>query len=178
MVNNIRQTLKRLGKSYYTVSDLEKIFNLDRKSLLVTLTRLEKRGELTRLSRGMYQLPDQMVDVPVISTQIYQPSYISFEWALAKYGVLSQIPYTLTLATTNRPKRVQIGTVLCEYRQVKQDLLFGFSLVDGIYIACPEKALLDLLDLVSKGKATVDLDIILPLQFSNFQAMHPHIVFY
>lgn len=157
MDSNPLQRLNSINKNYYTIYDLEKIFNLERKSLLVALTRLEKRNTLKRISRGIYQLPDRQVDIPAIATELYQPSYVSFEWALAKYGILSQIPYTVTLATPKKPKKMQIGETLCEYRRLKPDLLWGFSLENGTYIADPEKALLDQLYLVSKGKAILDL---------------------
>lgn len=152
------KTLRALGKSFYSLADLEKILGLERRSLLVTLTRLEKRGELARLARGVYQLADVPVDVPAIATALYQPSYVSFEWALAKYGILSQIPYTVTLATPKRPRKILIGESRCEYRRLKESLFFGYSLINDGYLAEPEKALLDQLYLVSRGKATIDIN--------------------
>ena len=37
---------------------------------------------------------------------MYSPSYLSFEWALAKYNILSQKPVNLTLATNRRSKKI------------------------------------------------------------------------
>ncbi len=158
MAPNTLQELERLGKSYYTVADLEKVFSLNRRSLLVALTRLKKRGQLLRLCRGIYQLPNRPSNAFAIATQIYQPSYVSFESAMASYGVISQIPYTVALATVNKPKRIVIGGTTCEYRHLKPDLFFGFTLENGAYIASPEKALLDQLYMVSKGMAGLDFD--------------------
>jgi len=158
MAYNLLQTLKSIRKDYYSVTDLENVSGMDRKSLLVTLNRLAKRGSIIRLFRGMYQLPDQPANIPAIATQIYPPAYISFEWALSKYGILSQVPYTVTLATPGKPKKVVIGNIPCEYRRLKPDLFWGFSLQEGVYLAEPEKALLDQLYLVSLGKASLDLD--------------------
>jgi len=157
MANNALKTLKSIGKSFYTLPDLEKIFGLKRKSLLVALTRLEERGELERLARGIYQLPATPVDVSAIATALYQPSYVSFEWALGRYGILSQIPYTVTLATPRRPRKIIIGGIPCEYRRLKGSLFWGYSLAEDGYLAEPEKALLDQLYLVSKGKAFIDM---------------------
>ena len=152
------RTLKSLNKDYYTIADLEKIFALSRGSLFVTLSRLQKAGEIIRLRKGLYQLPKAPIKWERIASGIYQPSYISFETALAKYGILSQIPYALTLATTNRPKKIITQGRLIEYRRLKKELFFGFSLEDSVYLASPEKALLDELYFVSKGRATLDLD--------------------
>ena len=158
MATSFIRTLRRLGKNYYTVANLEKVFNLNRQSLLVALTRLVKRGELDRLARGVYQLPNQSISIPSIATQLYLPSYISFEWALSRHGIVSQIPYTITLATIKKPKKMIIRDIPCEYRHLKPELFFGFTLKDEMYIADPEKALLDQLYLVSKGREVLDLE--------------------
>lgn len=150
--------LKGINKDFYTISDLEKIFEQDKESLLVTLSRLEKKGEIIRLRKGLYQLAGEKIDWEKIASQIYQPAYLSFETVLAKYGILSQIPYALTLATTNRPKKVIIQEREVEYRRIKKDLFFGFFLENGVYLASPEKALLDELYFVSKGLAVLDFE--------------------
>lgn len=160
MAYNPLQELARLGKNYYTVTDLEKVFNLNRQSLLVALTRLQKRGQLVRLRRGVYQLPNRFSNIFAIATQIFKPSYVSFESALAHYGVISQVPYTVTLATVNKPKKIVIGGTSCEYRRLKSELFFGFTLEKSTYIASPEKALLDQLYMVSKGQAGLDFDVL------------------
>jgi hypothetical protein len=47
---------------------------------------------------------------------------------------------------------------LIEFRHIKEDLFFGFEVKDGVYIAKPEKAFLDMVYLSAKGKAALDLD--------------------
>jgi len=154
----ILEKLKFFNKAYYTIADLEKIFSLTRESLFVTLSRLEKAGEIIRLRKGLYQLAGKSFDLEKIASQIYQPSYLSFETGLAKYGILSQIPYVLTLATTNRPQKIIIQGRSVEYRRLKKELFFGFSLENGVYLASPEKALLDELYFIAKGRATLDVE--------------------
>lgn len=150
--------LKRINKDYYSIADMEKVFNLRKKSLLVALSRLEKKERIKRISKGIYLLPDSAINFEKIASQIYAPAYVSFESALARYGILSQIPYDLTMATTNRPKKMFLGAKKIEFRQLKKELFFGFSFIDGVYVADPEKALLDQLYLVSKGKANLDIE--------------------
>ena len=155
----ILRKLLDLGKDYYTTADLEKIFGARRESLLVALSRLVKKGEMVRLQKGLYQLAGIPLNVEKIASEIYQPSYISFETALSKYGILSQIPYALTLATPRRPKKMILQERLVEYRRLKKELFGDFSLQnDGSYLASPEKALLDELYFISKGRATIDLE--------------------
>lgn len=150
--------LRTIGKDFYTIADLEKLTNLNRSSLLVILNRLQKRKLIKRLYRGLYQLPDQPENIESTATQIYQPSYISFESALARYGIINQIPYTVSCATTRRPKKIILAGRTIEYRQIKPSLLTDFSLVDQTYLASKEKTLLDQLYMVSKGQARLDFN--------------------
>lgn len=150
--------LRSFHKAYFTVADLEKILILERNSLYVTLNRLVKSGVLQRLSKNIYALFTEEVDLEKIAIEIYFPSYLSFEQALSQYGVLSQIPYTLTFATVRPTKLKTIGNVAIEYSHLKKELFFGFILKNGKYIAEKEKALLDQLYMVSMGKKSLDIE--------------------
>jgi predicted transcriptional regulator of viral defense system len=48
--------LKDFRKSYFTVADLEKVLDLKRESLYVTLNRLVKSGVLIRRAKNVYSL--------------------------------------------------------------------------------------------------------------------------
>ncbi len=150
--------LLSLPKPYFTATDLEKILGLPRASLYVTLTRLVQAGVLARLRKNVYKLAIAPTESEKAASELYFPSYLSFESALSKHGILSQIPYTLTFATTRPSKKMVLGNVQVEYRRMKRDLFFGYGMENGIYIASPEKALLDELYLVSRGKTTLDID--------------------
>jgi len=45
-----------------------------------------------------------------------------------------------------------------EFRQIKKALFWGYEMQGGLYVAKPEKALLDLVYLASRGMAAADLD--------------------
>ena len=64
----VLERLKSLNKDYYTIADLEKIFGTRRKSLLVGLSRLKKRGKIIRLRKGLYQLPQTSFNLEKIAT--------------------------------------------------------------------------------------------------------------
>lgn len=152
------ERLESFGKPYFNPADLEKILGLERPSLYVTLSRLTRAGVLRRLRRGIYELSLRPGDVEKVANQIYYPSYLSFEAALARYGIIAQIPYTLTFATTRRSKRLSIRQTVVEYRQLKKELFFGYRLVSEVLVAEQEKALLDQLYLLSLGKAVLHVD--------------------
>ena len=149
------QQLLDLRKPYFTLGDLEKILGQQRPSLYVTLNRLVNYGVLTRLRRGVYQAAMQTPALPRIANALVYPSYLSFESALSRFGILSQAPLALTFATSRRSQRLTLGDTAVEFHQLKADLFFGYTLVDGLYVAEPEKALLDQCYLASRGLASL-----------------------
>ena len=154
----VRQ-LARFNKSFWSVADLEKVLGYGtRKSLLVALHRLTASGILERVRRGYYRVSTRPADEAALANVLYRPSYLSFESALARHGILSQIPYAMTFATTRRSKRMTIGGREAEFRQIKKDLFFGYRLEGGLYVAEPEKALLDELYMMKRGRAAIPLE--------------------
>lgn len=149
--------LQSFNKDYFTMADLQKITDLPKESLKVALSRLAKKGVLTRIKRGIYQLESSSINIPKIANQLYYPSYLSFESALSRYGILSQVPYTQTFATTKKTKRMSLWGTDVEFRQLKKDLFFGYVMDNGIYVAEPEKALLDQLYMDGRGKGELNI---------------------
>lgn len=143
--------LLSLDKPYFSPADLEKILGQKRPALYVTLNRLVKYGVLVRLRQGVYQVTLQTPALPRIANQLVYPSYLSFESALSRYGILSQVPYTLSFATTHRSRRLTLADTVVEFHQLKRALFFGYTLEGGLYVAEPEKALLDQLYLATRG---------------------------
>jgi len=152
------KTLQKINKSFYTVADLEKITSLDRDSLYVALKRWVTGGIIERIGQGIYVPMGGSISLENVAAQLYIPNYLSFEYALAKHGILNLIPYALTLATTRKTKKYALQKQEIEFRQISPELFFGFGMKNGIYIASPEKALLDQVYFVVRGKATLDFD--------------------
>ncbi|MBU0510698.1 MAG: type IV toxin-antitoxin system AbiEi family antitoxin domain-containing protein [Chloroflexi bacterium] len=152
------QRLLSLDKPYFSPADLEKVLGQRRPALYVTLNRLVKYGVLVRLRRGVYQVALQASNLPHIANQLVYPSYLSFESALSRYGILSQVPYVLTFATPRRSRRLTLGDTIVEFRQLKRELFFGYTMQAGLYVAEAEKALLDQLYMISRGLSSLALD--------------------
>lgn len=152
------RALQATGKDFFTLDDLEKVTGLDRESLYVLLNRLLKRGTLERAMKGAYVVPGSGVRLERIAGQLYFPCYLSFESALSRFGILNLIPYSLSFATTRKTKTLDLLGRQVDYRQIKEELYFGFDLDDGYYIAKPEKALLDLIYFSTFGKASLPME--------------------
>lgn len=149
---NIIKALEKTGKEYYTPADMGKITGLSGQALRVRLSRLKKAGVIERLGRGMYAPAGAAVDPEKAANEAVYPSYVSFRSALSKYGVISEVPYELEMATTKSTRRRRIGNIDVFYRKLKKALFFGYTLEKGVFIAEPEKAFLDLLYLKGTGK--------------------------
>lgn len=150
--------LQKINKSFYTIADLEKITGLPRDSLYVALKRWETGEIIERISQGIYIPMGGNVSLENVAAQLYIPNYLSFESALARYGILNLIPYALTFATTRKTKKYTLQKQEVEFRQIFPELFSGFEMKNGIYIASPEKAFLDQVYFIVRGKATLDFD--------------------
>jgi predicted transcriptional regulator of viral defense system len=157
MSEKFLEKLKKIEKDIFTFSDFKKIWQGREGSLKVILSRLVKKGKIQRIYKNFYVLPERIPNLEKIANQIYFPSYLSFESALSKYGILSQIPYTLTLATSLKTKSIKIFDNKIEYRKLKKELFFGFKKEKEIFIALPEKVILDTLYFISLGKLDLNL---------------------
>jgi len=152
------KALQKINKSFYTIADLEKVTYLQRNSLYVALKRWVAGGFIERVAQGIYLPMGSLISMETLAAQLYLPNYLSFESALAGYGILNLVPYTITFATPKKTKKYLLRKQEVEFRQITRDLFFGFEMKNGICIASPEKAFLDEVYFLSRGKVTLDLD--------------------
>lgn len=150
------EIISRLPKSYFSLKDIRKISCLDDGSLKVAMSRLASSGRIIRIGAGHYALSRDRVDWEKFALEVYAPSYLSFESALARYDILSQKPYALTLATTRRSRTLAAFGQDIIYHHLQARHFWGYTSEDGILIARPEKAWLDLAYLSLNGYARFD----------------------
>ncbi len=153
-----KNSLANLGKSFFTLSELKKFYPHDSRSIEPLLNRLTETGAITRLGKGYYAFELSRVDYLQLACQLRTLSYISFEYALHYYGLINQVPSVITLASQGEHRFIGMGVYTFEYSYLKKDLFWGYVLEKGIYVAEPEKALLDLVYLIARGKRLADLD--------------------
>ena len=111
-----------------------------------------KKGILVKIKRGLYS-DDLYNDKEVIANICYNPSYISFEYALSYYGVIPEVVSTFTSATFGKKnnKIYHMKDSTFDYRSVPDEvfpmgiLIMKNSKDISYKIASKEKALCDLL---------------------------------
>lgn len=155
-MSKLAKQIKNIPKSYFSLNDIKKISILSEGGLKVAVSRMVKRGELTNLARGIYANDEAKVDWEKLAVEYYIPSYLSFEWALSKYNILSQQPLQFALATTQRSKTAEIGEKTITYHHLKKELFWGYKKINSALCAEPEKAFLDLAYLSLNGYAKFD----------------------
>ena len=147
-----------------------------RQNLRVRLYEWRKAGKLLSLRRGMYALAAPyrrvMAHPALLSNQLYRPSYISLHWALSFYGLIPEKTVVYTAATPRVPRTFENDFGLYRYSNLKQKFFFGYRTVDmggeNVFVASPEKALLDLWHLQS---GVWDTDRMAEMRFQNFDVV-------
>jgi len=118
------------------------------------LDRWIKAGKVLQIRRGFYVLADpwrrHMVNALYIANRIKKASYISLQSALAWHGMIPEYVPETTSVTTGRPETLQTPVGVFSYQHVKPGWFLGYSQVKTVqdrmvFMATPEKALLDLL---------------------------------
>lgn len=113
------------------------------------IRRLSYYGELIQVVKGLYET-DQDTPGHLLAQSIYGPSYLSFNYALARYGLIPEAVYTYTSATCFKNKKKEYTNSFGNftYRDVPADV-FPLELYlreegdRSYWIAGPEKALCD-----------------------------------
>ncbi len=124
-----------------------------------------RKKYIQKLKNGLYAINERAKNLKMetIAFNLYQPSYISLEWALFKYGLIPEIVFSPTSVTVKTTRTFKNNFGLFSYRHLKRELFFGYRKIGKngqIYlIAEPEKALLDYLYLNSpKIKTPEDIE--------------------
>lgn len=154
----VSDTLKEKGIALFTPREFSWIFSTSPRKTRYFLETYTKQGLFVRLKKDLYALKDKMPNEEVIANALYRPSYISLEYALARHGIIPEMPYTVTSVTTKATASFDVLGKEFTYRKTKIGAYTGYApeKVFGktVFIAEPEKALADYLYFVSLGRKT------------------------
>lgn len=109
------------------------------------LRSVERAGLARRLRRGLWALDpdvDPLVVVPYLTAPY--PAYMSLWSALARHGMIEQIPSAVHVATLDRSRTVATPVATFTLHHLAPALFTGFAGDPATgYVAGPEKALFD-----------------------------------
>lgn len=151
------QNLKKLeGLSYFDKNTLSQFIELSDRSLYAAINRWIKNGKIVQLKKGLYVTGDyvdkmsgKQAYLEFIANRLKFPSYLSLEYVLQKYSVLSESVFSITSVTlkSKRVYRNKLGIFI--YRSMRVSLFTGYTIKENnafeIKEATKAKALFDYL---------------------------------
>lgn len=141
-----RDFTKLIQKPYFSRADmrLRKLRVYD-----YQLTLWRKNGYIEPLKRGFYVFTEHKKDIKPeeLAFLLYEPNYLSLEYALHQYGFIPEMVAVYTAVTTRPTRTIANKFGRFSYRTIAPRLFFGYDArktEHGKYLfAHPEKTLLD-----------------------------------
>ena len=152
----VREKLLTKGVGIFTPHELQRILHTTESRTKCFLEEYTRGGLFLRLKKGLYMLGTDPLPEEEIANRLYRPSYLSFEYAMATYSLLPEMPYSVTSATTKPTRTFAMGEKTFSYFTINREAFAGYLPVKRagrtVLMAEPEKALVDYLYFVSLGK--------------------------
>ena len=157
------EQLLKIEKPFFSHEDVANVLDIQPESAAVLCSRYVKKGLLTRLKRGLYARTETLrhmrqEDLFRIANFLQVPSYISLMTALSYYGISTQIQRGFFESISlKRTRTFDINEQHFSFIKIKPQLYREFVRRENIFIALPEKALLDSFYLASMGRYALDI---------------------
>ncbi len=81
-----------------------------------------------------------------VASRIVYPSYVSLVSALRFHNLTEQMPRIIYIMSPKRHRPVpSLNGYKVEFKRIKKEMMYGYSKVDDVFVASPEKAVIDML---------------------------------
>lgn len=137
--------LRRLGLPAFETREVAVRLGVSTSRASQILRSLADSGLALQLRHGLWTLRDDL-DPFVLSPYLTAPfpSYVSFWSALARHGVIEQMPRQVFVASLGKPRRLTTRVGTYSIHHLAPDLFDGYQGSEEVgYLATPEKALFD-----------------------------------
>ncbi len=164
MANNMNSVLvqgiiRRCGLRIFSPLELQRALGVSAVAARFLVHRYAKRGLFLKLRKGLYCLADQPPSELALANRLYEPSYLSFEFALSYHHLIPESLYVVTSATSRPTRALTALGKTFQYHRLKRTAFTGYEPVkvgpETILVATPEKALVDTLYFVDLKKKTL-----------------------
>jgi len=159
----VQNKLKKAGLRLFSILDYQRILEVKNySSARSNISRYLKLGLIQKARKGLYFLTDNPPHEFEIANKVYKPSYISFETVLSFYGIIPETIYEIISATPRTTRTFNVNEIQYSYKKIKKNCFNNYQAVKMknilVFIAEPEKALVDYLYLVSLGKRNLSYE--------------------
>jgi predicted transcriptional regulator of viral defense system len=159
-LNFIRNKFREDGIYVFGSFDLQKYFKVLQNTANLFINRNVRQGNILKLRKDLYNFAGEQISEMLIANRAYEPSYVSFEYALMFYNIIPETVYTITSATTRLTREFVINNNSYSYHHIKREAFTGYIKKDfqgqEAFIAEPEKALADYLYFVAIGQKVLN----------------------
>ena len=157
--NNVEEIKEKIDfLPFFSIEDL-RIFNNTESYLRIIISRLLKLGKIISLKRGFYISEKYLLRIKqsgrlneyleFLANVLYAPSYLSLEYVLNEYGLLTDSSFAFTLVSVKKTNKFINEFGVFNYFHIKEELFNSFKLIKKddllIYKAELSKALFDFL---------------------------------
>ena len=153
-MNQVNKIKKLENLSYFNKDTVSQYVNAKTNTLSTDINRWIKNDILIQLKKGFYvtsnyyeKLQNKTLYFEFISNKLREPSYLSLEYILQKYSILTESVYALTSITIKSSRIYKNKLGLFIYRNIKDILFTGFNILENngfvIKEATKAKALFD-----------------------------------
>lgn len=157
--------------SFFTKNTLKAVVEGSSEAISANVARWIKNGNLISLKKGLYVTKEYLTQnknnqdySEFIANILKKPSYLSGEYILQKYGILSESVFSITSVTLKKTRSYsnKIGVFL--YSKITNNLFIGFDIISksGFEIkeATKTKALFDFLYFRLRTVSEINQEII------------------
>ena len=156
---NIYLKLKNTGKTIFRIQDIKTLTGIEKYEYLkIYINRMTKKNLIRPIINGVYYVADTPPTDFEIANNLCTPSYISLESALVYYGIINQVPYTITSVTAKKAKTYNVDGKEYSYNHIKPTLFYPDLSKRDILIASREKAIIDTIYLASFSGENINFD--------------------
>ena len=146
--NEFEREIRKKNIKLFTPLDIQRFLGRSLIAVRFLVYRLNKQGQIQRVKRGLYKLTDDRVSDLYLANKLYEPSYLSLEFALSYHRVIPETVYEITSITPKATRVFKALGKVYSYRHVKKRAFGGYTAAKqpgiSFLIADPEKAFVDL----------------------------------
>jgi predicted transcriptional regulator of viral defense system len=147
MQNKMKLLLKS-GHNVFNMDDLGLVWGQNKRSDTVQSARdYARKGELTRLRRGLYAVDPQNIQIEEVAGRAFTPSYVTGETVLAMKGLIFPATTEIHCAAL-KPKKITVGNTEIIYHMLKPEVFYntiGIENRNNFAVASLERAIADLI---------------------------------
>ena len=144
---DFERQIKRKNIKLFSPLDVERFLGRSKVAVTFLLHRLKKQGYIETVKRGLYKLTDEQVPELYLANKLYEPSYVSLEFALSYHRVIPETVYEITSVTPKTTRNFEALGRIYSYRKIKRTAFTGYLIEKqknfSFQIADPEKAFVD-----------------------------------